>query len=68
MTAILYENGIFWVTKAAKGKGFEVYQSGATHSTRCAIIGFEGSPGLGRAIAECDRRAALAKTSNVTEP
>ena len=51
---ILYEtrNSLFWVTKTRKA--FEVYKTGTTHSTRCATIGL--SLGLGRAIAEADRR------------
>ena len=68
MTRILYENGPFWVTAAEfgtgrfepKGKGFEVYENGVTHSTRRAIIGWVGEKGLTRAIAEADRLAGKA--------
>jgi hypothetical protein len=52
----LYENGPFWVTKAAKG--FEVYESLTIYSVRRAIIGYKGQEGLDRAKAEADRRAA----------
>lgn len=55
---ILYENGMFWVCKAKHG--YEVYESGITHSTRRAIIGYEGADGLAKAKAEADRRAKLA--------
>ncbi len=50
---ILYETSGFWVCKAAR-KGYEVYESGITHSTRRAIIGYEGNEGLERARAHCD--------------
>jgi hypothetical protein len=53
---ILYENGNFWVCASEKG-GYEVYHTGITHSTRCAIVGWGGSKGLERAKAECDKRA-----------
>lgn len=51
---ILFEAGKFFVIKAKKG--FEVYEAGLTHATRCAIIGYTGEVGLGRAIAEAKRR------------
>jgi hypothetical protein len=68
MTHILYENGPFWVCAAEfgsgrfkpKSKGYEVWESGITHSTRRSIIGFAGDEGLKRAIAEADRLAGLA--------
>ncbi len=50
----LYESGDFWVVKAAKG--YEVYQTGATASTRVAIIGSEGEKWFQRAKDEADRR------------
>lgn len=54
---ILYENATHWVARAPEGrKGFEVYRKGVTHSTRCAIIGFEGDKGLQRAKNEANRR------------
>ena len=52
---VLHESGGYWV--AAAKHGFEVYKTGITHSTRCSIIGYEGQKGLGKAIAECERRA-----------
>lgn len=55
MTQSIYENGDYWVAKAKKG--YEVYRTGITHSTRCAIIGYEGQKGLDMAKAEADRRA-----------
>ena len=57
MTGILYENGNFWVCKAKRG--YEVYETGITHSVRCAIIGYEGPEGLAKARAEADRRAGF---------
>jgi hypothetical protein len=53
---ILHESGAYWVTHAKHG--YEVFKTGVTHSTRCAIIGYEGKNGLERAIDECKRRAA----------
>ncbi len=53
---ILHEDGPYWVRAAAKG--YEVYKTGITHSTRCATIGFTGAKGLRRAIDECSRRRA----------
>ncbi len=55
MSRILYENGKFWVCKAKHG--YEVYETGITHSVRRAIIGYEGQEGLAKARAEADRRA-----------
>jgi hypothetical protein len=59
---IAYEKGPFWVLNL-KAKGFEVYRTGITHSTRCARIGFTGAEGLKRAIAEIDRRIAKEVTA-----
>lgn len=65
MSAIpIYETpcGRFWVRRADKRKGkdmgFEVFEHGVTCSARCAIIGFTGSKGFRRAMAEADHRAA----------
>lgn len=59
---ILHETAHFWVLAVGK-KGFEVYRTGLTHSTRVARIGHatEQSPHLGlpRAIQECERRERL---------
>ena len=51
---IIYENGKHWVMLNTKNNAYEVYKTGITHSTRCAIIG--KSLGLARAIAECNKR------------
>lgn len=54
---IKHETADFWVL-AVGPKGFEVYQTGITHSTRVASIGHGEAPALGlaRAIAEADKR------------
>lgn len=52
---VRHETRNFWVLDVG-AKGFEVYRSGPTASTRCAIIGYIGPEGLRRAIAECERR------------
>ena len=54
---IAYEQGNFWVLNLGS-KGFEVYKTGITHSTRCAVIGYSGSNGLTLAIQEVQRRLA----------
>ena len=54
---ILFEIGNYWVTHAQKGKGFEVYKTGITHSVRVAIVGWEGEAGLDRAKIEATKRA-----------
>lgn len=53
---ILYESGDYWIARTPRRKGFEVYKIGATHSTRCAIIGYEGQKGLDLAKEEIKRR------------
>lgn len=55
---IAYEKGLYWVLNM-KSKGFEVYKNGITHSTRCAVIGYQGQNGLNRAILEIDRRLGV---------
>jgi len=54
LSDIVYETGDYWVMKVKTG--FEVYKVGATHSTRCAIIGWTGKNGLNKAIAEANKR------------
>lgn len=55
---VVHETKDFWVLKVPKGH--EVYQTGITHSTRCAIFGvFHDGSGLQRAITECNRRQAI---------
>ncbi len=56
---ILYSASPYWVKRADKFKGFEVYKDGITHATRCASIGYEGQLGLDKAIAECNKRAGV---------
>lgn len=53
---IAYESpcGKYWVKKVQKG--FEVFKTGVTHSTRCAVIGYIGDVGLTRAKNEIERR------------
>lgn len=66
---ILHQNGNFWVCREEFGSGifrpksigYAVYEDGITHSKRVAQIGWEGNKGFHRAIAECDKRAAIAK-------
>jgi hypothetical protein len=55
---IVFESGKYWVFDAKK-KGFEVYKTGVTHSTRCAQIGWTGQVGLDRAKQEIKRRQEL---------
>lgn len=53
---IAFETERFWVLKTAKG--YEVYEIGITHSTRCSMIGWKGAEGLERAKKEITRREA----------
>lgn len=55
MATVLYEKKPFWV--CAENGGFAVYETGITHSTRCAQIGYKGEEGFRKAIAEADKRA-----------
>lgn len=55
---IVFESGKYWVFDTKK-KGFEVYKSSITHSTRCASIGWTGQVGLDRAKQEIKRRQEL---------
>ena len=55
---ITYEKGPYWVLNTGL-KGFEVYKTGITHSTRCAVIGYKGQNGLDRAILEIERRLGV---------
>ena len=56
LSDIKYETKNYWVKKTKHG--FEVYKTGVTHSTRCAIIGWSGEKGLNKAITEADKREA----------
>ena len=51
---IVFETDRYWVKRVPKG--FEVYKTGLTHSTRVAIIGYTGDKGLQRAKDEIARR------------
>ena len=53
---IVFETDHYWVKRVPKG--FEVYKTGSTHSTRVSIIGYTGDRGLQRAKAEIERREA----------
>lgn len=59
---ILFETANFWVRDAGE-RGFEVYETGLTHSTRVASIGHNRpgctNLGLERAKQECHRREEL---------
>lgn len=52
---IIFESGKYWVLDA-KQKGFEVYKTGITYSTRCAVIGWTGQVGIDKAKQEIKRR------------
>ena len=56
LSEIVYECecGKYWVKSVEFG--YEVYKTGITNSTRCAIIGYKGDLGLERAKAEIARR------------
>ena len=56
---IKYETTDYWVLEVGP-RGYEVYESGLTHSTKVASIGLGDGPTLGleRAIKEADRRQA----------
>jgi hypothetical protein len=51
---IVFETDRYWVKRVPKG--FEVYKTGLTHSTRVAVIGYTGDKGLQRAKLEIERR------------
>jgi hypothetical protein len=53
---IVFETDRHWVKRVPKG--FEVYKTGLTHSTRVASIGYKGNKGLQRAKREIARREA----------
>jgi len=58
---ILYENGLFWVTAETFGKdkspGFQVWESGITHSRLRVTVGWGGVEGLAKAQKHADRLA-----------
>lgn len=51
---IVFETDHYWVKRVPKG--FEVYKTGLTHSTRVSIVGYTGDKGLQRAKQEIARR------------
>jgi hypothetical protein len=53
---ILYERDGYWIKRADYFNGFEVFRVGATHSTRCAAIGYTGQRGLDMAKKEIEKR------------
>ena len=63
---IVFETDHYWVKRVPKG--FEVYKTGLTHSTRVAIIGYAGDKGLQRAKQEIARREAASGTSPASVP
>lgn len=54
---IKHEVGAFWVLDVGS-RGYQVYETGATHSTKVASIGLGNGLGLERAIKEAERRHA----------
>ncbi len=54
--AIVLEVGEYTVRTGPKGKGFEVYRTGTTASTRVASIGYDGAKGIEYAKREIVRR------------
>ena len=52
---IVYESGDYRVLRTKSGT-YEVYKTGICASTRCAVIGYTGSKGYDRAVAEVTRR------------
>ncbi len=59
---IVFETDHYWVKRVPKG--FEVYKTGLTHSTRVAVIGYTGDKGLQRAKLEIERREAASGPSD----
>jgi hypothetical protein len=55
---IMHEDGSYWILRVPTG--LEVYRAGATHSTRCAQIGFASEPAraMEYALREIERRKA----------
>ncbi len=60
---IVFEASGYWVKRV--DYGFEVYRNEATHSVRCARIGYHGQVGLDRAKAEIERRISLSAGERV---
>jgi len=62
---IVFERAPYWVLRVKNG--FEVYETGATHSVRKAFIGFPGEVGLSRSKAEIERRISSPASSPFTQ-
>ena len=62
---IVFETDRYWVKRVPKG--FEVYKTGLTHSTRVAVIGYTGDKGLQRAKDEIARREATGDRHHATK-
>lgn len=62
LSNIVMEKGEYWALRVKKPSGYisyEVYKTGVTHSTRCAIIGsFADGSEFERIEREIDRRIA----------
>jgi len=63
-SVIAFETDQHWVKRVPKG--FEVYKTGLTHSTRVASIGYTGDKGLQRAKHEIERREGSLTRSHST--
>jgi hypothetical protein len=62
---IVFETDRYWVKRVPKG--FEVYKTGITSSTRVAVIGYTGDKGLQRAKQEIERREAAVVSHATTQ-
>lgn len=63
---IVFETDRYWVKRVPKG--YEVYKTGLTHSTRVAVIGYTGDKGLERAKQEIARREAAGHATKRKSP
>ncbi len=53
---IVYESGDYFVVRAPRGKGFEIYKNDVTASVRVSQVGYEGQRGLDWTKSEIERR------------
>jgi hypothetical protein len=58
---IVYQQGRYWIARASRFKGFEVYRNEGTHSVRCASIGWPNQAGLDKAKKEIEKRLTIDK-------
>ncbi len=56
--SIVAEVGRYTVRQTSTGH-YEVYREGNVYAERCAVIGYTGGIGLGKAITEAQRRTDL---------